>query len=94
MQSIEIEGGAIIGLPFLGEHADLKHPDQDGAFSQDLMTQSILCAADSKQLGAGTLPSTFTNCLGDINVLFLEWNADGGRCRGYMVRCWTKTVSP
>ena len=49
MESISIEGGAITGIPFLGEHADL-HVRAKTAYQIDIQGQRILCMADSNNI--------------------------------------------
>ena len=49
MEAIEVEGGEISGLPFLGEHADLCIRTKL-AFLVKLLGRQILCAADSNNI--------------------------------------------
>jgi len=76
MERIEVEGGAIIGLPFLGEHADLNIRTKM-AYLIRLDNKSILCAADSNNLEPA-LYKHIHQQLGDVNVVFLGMECDGG----------------
>jgi L-ascorbate metabolism protein UlaG (beta-lactamase superfamily) len=49
MESIEINGGAITSIPFLGEHADL-HVRAKTAYQIEIQDQRILCMADSNNI--------------------------------------------
>jgi len=76
MESIEVPGGAIIGLPFLGEHADLNIRTKM-AYLIRLHNKSILCAADSNNLEPA-LYKHIHRQLGDVDVVFLGMECDGG----------------
>lgn len=76
MESIAVEGGSITGLPFLGEHADLNIRTKL-AHLITLNGQSILCAADSNNIEP-TLYQHIHGLIGDIDVLFLGMECDGG----------------
>ena len=76
MESIEVEGGTIIGLPFLGEHADLNIRTKM-AYLIKLDGKSILCAADSNNLEPA-LYKHIHRQLGDVDVVFLGMECDGG----------------
>lgn len=76
METIEIEGGSITGLPFLGEHADLNIRTKMAHLVR-LGGQSILCCADSNNIE----PRLYDNvhrAVGDIDALFLGMECDGG----------------
>jgi hypothetical protein len=75
MQSIKIEGGAITGLPFLGEHGDLNIRSKIAHHIQ-LGGKSILCAADSSNLET-RLYKHIRAITGDLDVLFLGMECDG-----------------
>lgn len=75
MEAIEIPGGTITGLPFLGEHADLNIRSKT-AHLVSLFGKSILCAADSNNIEP-KLYSHIHNLVGDIDVLFLGMECDG-----------------
>jgi L-ascorbate metabolism protein UlaG (beta-lactamase superfamily) len=49
MESIEIPGGTITGLPFLGEHADLNIRTKS-AYQVDIEGKRIMCMADSNNI--------------------------------------------
>jgi len=76
MESIAVPGGAIIGLPFLGEHADLNIRTKM-AYLIRLDDKSILCAADSNNLEPA-LYKHIHQQLGDVDVVFLGMECDGG----------------
>jgi L-ascorbate metabolism protein UlaG (beta-lactamase superfamily) len=76
MEAIEIEGGTLMGLPFLGEHADLNIRTK----MAHLITakgKSILCAADSNNIEP-RLYQHIHRLVGNIDVLFLGMECDGG----------------
>src|ERR1700686_5199439 len=76
MESIEIEGGMLMGLPFLGEHADLNIRTKI-AHLINLKGKSILCAADSNNIEP-RLYEHIHRLIGDVDVLFLGMECDGG----------------
>jgi L-ascorbate metabolism protein UlaG (beta-lactamase superfamily) len=76
METIEVEGGAITGLPFLGEHADLNIRTKIAHLLR-LDGKSILCAADSNNLEPA-LYKHIHQQLGDVDVVFLGMECDGG----------------
>ena len=75
MEVIKIEGGRIIGLPFIGEHADLNIRSKI-AYMVELSGRSVVCAADSNNLEPRMyrLVHEFTR---DVDVLFLGMECDG-----------------
>lgn len=75
LESIEIEGGTIIGLPFLGEHADLNIRTKI-AHLVNLKGNSILCAADSNAIEP-KLYERLHDLIGNVDVLFLGMECDG-----------------
>jgi L-ascorbate metabolism protein UlaG (beta-lactamase superfamily) len=75
LDPLEIDGGAIIGLPFLGEHADLNIRTKM-AYLINLKGRSILCAADSNNIEP-KLYERIHQSLGDIDVLFIGMECDG-----------------
>ena len=75
MESVEVEGGRILGLPFLGEHADLDVRTKL-AFHVGLKGRSILLAADSNNLEP-RLYEHLHGQVGDIDVLFMGMECDG-----------------
>lgn len=76
MESIEVEGGTLTGLPFLGEHADLNIRTKI-AHLVKLKGKSILCAADSNNVEP-RLYEHIHRLVGDVDVLFLGMECDGG----------------
>jgi L-ascorbate metabolism protein UlaG (beta-lactamase superfamily) len=75
MEEIEIAGGSITGLPFLGEHADLNIRSKT-AHLVNLLGKSILCAADSNNIEP-KLYKHIHDLVGDIDVLFIGMECDG-----------------
>jgi L-ascorbate metabolism protein UlaG (beta-lactamase superfamily) len=75
MEKIAIEGGYIMGLPFLGEHADLDIRTKM-AHCVNLKGHSILMAADSNNLES-RLYEHIHELTGDIDVLLLGMECDG-----------------
>jgi L-ascorbate metabolism protein UlaG (beta-lactamase superfamily) len=76
MEEIEIEGGMLMGLPFLGEHADLNIKTKIAHLIR-LKGQSILCAADSNNIEPRLYEHLF-RWIGAVDVLFLGMECDGG----------------
>lgn len=76
MEAIEIEGGILMGLPFLGEHADLNIKTKI-AHLISLKGRSILCAADSNNIEPCLYEHIF-RLIGAVDVLFLGMECDGG----------------
>jgi L-ascorbate metabolism protein UlaG (beta-lactamase superfamily) len=75
METIDIDGGTITGVPFLGEHADLNIRSKIAHLIQ-LEGKSILFAADSNNIEPKLYEHVF-RVLGDIDVLFLGMECDG-----------------
>lgn len=75
MESMEIPGGTIMGLPFLGEHADLNIGSKI-AHLIHLKGKRFLFAADSNNIEPALYKHIF-KALGDIDVLFLGMECDG-----------------
>ena len=76
MESLPVEGGEIIGLPFLGEHADLNIRTKL-AHLVKLRGKTVLCAADSNNLES-RLYEHIHRLIGNIDILFLGMECDGG----------------
>jgi L-ascorbate metabolism protein UlaG (beta-lactamase superfamily) len=75
METIEVEGGGITGLPFLGEHADLNIRSKI-AYLVSLAGKSVLCAADSNNIE----PAMYRHIherVKDVEVVFLGMECDG-----------------
>lgn len=49
LESIEVDGGYILGVPFFGEHGDLNIRTKS-AYLVNLEKRSVLCVADSNNL--------------------------------------------
>lgn len=76
MESVEIGGGAITGLPFMGEHADLNIKTKL-AYLVELKGQKVMCAADSNNIEPN-LYRHIHSATGDVDVMFLGMECDGG----------------
>ena len=76
METIEVEGGGITGLPFLGEHADLNIRTKI-AYLIELQGNKVLCAADSNDIEP-LLYEHIRAQTGDVGVVFLGMECDGG----------------
>jgi L-ascorbate metabolism protein UlaG (beta-lactamase superfamily) len=75
METIEIEGGTLTGVPFLGEHSDLDIRTKM-AYLVRLGAGSALLAADSCNIE----PRIYENVqriVGEVDVLFLGMECDG-----------------
>ncbi len=75
LQEIEVPGGAITGLPFLGEHGDL-HIRTKLAYHLRLAGHTAVCAADSNNLDPD-LYRHVAQAVGDIDLLFLGMECEG-----------------
>ena len=75
MESLEIEGGSITGIPFLGEHGDLVIRSKMAHLIR-LGNKTVMCAADSCNLDT-RLYKHVHDITGDIDVLFLGMECDG-----------------
>jgi L-ascorbate metabolism protein UlaG (beta-lactamase superfamily) len=76
MESVQVAGGSITGVPFLGEHADLNIRTKL-AFLVKIQGQSILCAADSNNIEPRMYEHVHS-LVGDVDVVFLGMECDGG----------------
>ena len=75
MESVEVDGGSITALPFLGEHTDLNIRTKT-AYQVNLEGNRILCAADSNNVE----PKLYENIqalIGDVDVIFLGMECVG-----------------
>jgi len=75
LETIEVPGGSITGLPFLGEHGDLDIQAKI-AHLVDLGGKRMLMAADSNAIE----PRVYDHCrsmLGEIDVMFLGMESEG-----------------
>jgi L-ascorbate metabolism protein UlaG (beta-lactamase superfamily) len=75
MESVEVPGGSITGLPFFGEHADLNIRTKL-AYAVTLEGHSVVCAADSENLEP-TLYDRIHNFIGDVDVILIGMECDG-----------------
>lgn len=75
MESIDITGGSITAIPFLGEHADLSIQSKIAHFVQ-LNGKKILLAADSDNIEP-VLYEKISKYTGDIDILFVGMECDG-----------------
>lgn len=74
-ETIDVDGGYILGLPFLGEHGDLNIRTK-AAYLVNLEKRSILCVADSNNLEP-RLYDHVHELVGDVDVVFLGMECDG-----------------
>ena len=75
MELINLKTGFLMGLPFLGEHADLNIRAKT-AYLIRLGKKSILCAADSRNVSP-ELYERVHKRIGDVDALFLGMECDG-----------------
>lgn len=75
LDSLEIPGGSLTGLPFLGEHADLNIRAKTAHLVQ-LEGHTMLMAADSNAIEA-RLYDHIQQAVGPIDVLFLGMESEG-----------------
>ena len=75
LETIEVPGGEITGVPFLGEHGDLNVASKI-AHLVTLKGKSFLLAADSNNIEPKLYERVF-QVIGDIDVLFLGMECDG-----------------
>ena len=76
MESVEVADGEIVGLPFLGEHADLNIRSKL-AFRVALRNQPIICAADSNNIEPRLYEHT-REVIGETEIMFLGMECEGG----------------
>lgn len=74
-EEIEIEGGSICGIPFLGEHADLNIQSKI-AYWITLNNKKFIFAADSNNLDNNLYNNIF-ELTGSIDALFLGMECEG-----------------
>jgi L-ascorbate metabolism protein UlaG (beta-lactamase superfamily) len=75
MESIDIPGGSITELPFLGEHADLNISSKIAHLVR-LKDKTFLFAADSNNIEPRLYEHIF-RALGNVDVLFIGMECDG-----------------
>ena len=76
MEVINVDGGEIMGLPFPGEHVDLNIRTKI-AYLFSFQGRKILCLADSNNVEP-QLYKHIHELIGDVDVLFLGMECDGG----------------
>ncbi|XXZ12312.1 MBL fold metallo-hydrolase [Sorangium sp. So ce315] len=76
LDSLDVPGGAITGLPFLGEHADL-NIQAKLAYHVRLHDRALLLAADSKVIEPRVYDHV-REALGDVDALFIGMESEGG----------------
>jgi L-ascorbate metabolism protein UlaG (beta-lactamase superfamily) len=81
LESIEIPGGAITSIPFLGEHSDLDIQGKCG-YHVGLGKASIICAADSANLD-DMLYARLREYLGHVDILFMGMECEGSPLSWY-----------
>ena len=75
LESIDIPGGSVTGVPFFGEHGDLNIRSKI-AHLITLNGTKILCAADSRNIEF-KLYERLHGLIGDVDILFLGMECDG-----------------
>jgi Predicted Zn-dependent hydrolases of the beta-lactamase fold len=75
METIEVPGGSITGLPFFGEHCDLNIGTK-AAHLISLKNKTFLLAADSNNIEP-ELYRHLSRLVGEIDILFLGMECDG-----------------
>lgn len=75
MQSIAIDGGEIVSLPFLGEHGDLNIRTKNAYFVR-LEGRTMVFAADSNNIEP-RMYDHIREMTGDIDILFIGMECDG-----------------
>jgi L-ascorbate metabolism protein UlaG (beta-lactamase superfamily) len=75
MESIELQGGCITGIPFLGEHGDL-HIGSKLAYAVTMAGRTVVAAADSNALEPA-LYRMVKEALGPIDLLCLGMESEG-----------------
>jgi L-ascorbate metabolism protein UlaG (beta-lactamase superfamily) len=75
MEAIEIPGGRIVSLPFLGEHADINVRTKTAYFVR-LLNNAIFMGADSNNIEP-RLYEHIRRAVGDLDLLFLGMECDG-----------------
>lgn len=91
METLEVAGGSITGLPFLGEHADLDIRTKL-AYVVELRGRRIMCAADSNNIDP-VMYRHIHESVGDVDVVFLGMECDGGPLSWLYGALLTKTLA-
>lgn len=74
MDSVALEGGEVIGVPFLGEHGDLPHAK--AAYAVRMGGETILFVADSQCLEPAVY-ARVREALGPISTVFMNIETEG-----------------
>jgi len=75
METIEVEDGYIMAVPFLGEHGDLNVRTKS-AYLMNLNGKSLFFGADSNNL-EGALYDHIQEAIGDLDMLFVGMECEG-----------------
>lgn len=75
LDAVEVPGGRIVAIPFLGEHCDLDIQGKS-AWRIELAGRSVMLAADSANIET-RIYQEVRRLLGDVDVLFLGMECDG-----------------
>jgi L-ascorbate metabolism protein UlaG (beta-lactamase superfamily) len=76
MQTLQLAGGKVVGLPFLGEHCDL-HIRSKLGYQIELEGQRVMCLADSNNLDPA-LYRRVGERIGRPDVIFIGMECTGG----------------
>jgi L-ascorbate metabolism protein UlaG (beta-lactamase superfamily) len=90
METIPVEGGEIMALPFLGEHADLNIRSKT-AYLVRLHERQVMFVADSNNL-AHELYEHVHDLVGDVDVLFIGMECEGAPLTWIYGSLFTKPV--
>ncbi len=90
-ECLEIIGGSITGLPFIGEHHDLNIRARI-TYLLRLMEKTIYVAADSCNLEP-MLFESIKNLFGEVDILFLGMECDGAPLTWYYGALLTDTLN-
>jgi L-ascorbate metabolism protein UlaG (beta-lactamase superfamily) len=75
METLNVKGGSIVGLPFLGEHGDLNVRTKIAHLIR-LAGVSVLCAADTRNL-ENKLYEHIHEQTGDVDIMFVGMECEG-----------------
>lgn len=75
METVEVEGGGVTSLPFLGEHAELNIRTKT-AYLINLEGRTAVCAADSNNVEP-RLYGHLREFAGEVDVVFIGMECDG-----------------
>ncbi len=83
MESLSLPDGALTGIPFLGEHVDINIRSKI-AYHIELKHRTIMCLADSTNVDSALYRHIHAET-GNVDVMFLGMECDGGQQPGYTV---------